>query len=153
MTALAAHRNVKRRQYGNPKVGATLIATSAIVFEGSLLVADATTGLASVATDAGAGATNFLGICTGFDYATSIPLTGVVGDGVIYAKWESNVEVLLVCAASVTAADNNKAAYCLDDEGVTDATTAGPGCGVFRGQEATLAVWVELGASVLPAAT
>lgn len=153
MTALAAHREVKRRQYGNPKTGATLIATSSIVFVGSLLVADATTALASVAVDGGAGASNFLGICTGFIYQSSIPSTGVVGDGVIYATWESNVEVLCPCAATVTAADNNKAAYCLDDEGFTDATTAGPGCGVFRGLETTLTCWVELGAPVLPAAT
>lgn len=151
--ALTAHREVKRRQYGNPMTGDTLIATSSIVFIGSLLVADATTALASVAVDGGAGASRFLGICTGFKYQTSIPSTGVVGDGVIYATWETNVEALLPCESSVDAADNNKAAYCFTDDTVTDASTAGPGCGIFCGQESTTTVWVRLGAPVLPLAT
>jgi hypothetical protein len=151
--ALTAHRELKRRNYGNPKVGATLIETSAVVFIGSWLVADATTALAKVAADGGAGASRFLGICTGFTYQASIPSTGVVGDGVIYANWETNVDVLATCESSVDAADNNKAAYAFTDDTVTDATTAGPGIGIFSGQESVTQVWVSLGAPVLPLAT
>jgi hypothetical protein len=134
--------------------GSRLVETSASVFIGSLLVADATTGLAKAAADAGAGATVFLGICTGFKYLTAeLTTAAVVGNGTIVAEYATGHEVLLPCAASVTAADNGKAVYCLDDEGVTDASTAGPGCGKFIELESTLTAWVLLGAIALPLAT
>ena len=155
MTALAAHRAVKKRNDSKPTQGAHLIETSAIVFEGSFLVADQTTGLLKVAADLGVTASTFAGICTGFIYHTSIPDTGVVGNGTILAKFETDIEVLVPCAASVTAADSGNTAYLLDDEGTTDVSTAGPACGVFMPghQEATLTAWVRLGAVALPDAT
>jgi hypothetical protein len=156
MAALTAHRGMPtKRNDANPIQGAGLIETSAIVFEGALLVADATTGLLKPAADAGAGATKFVGICTGFIYASTIPSTGVVGDGTIQAKYETGFEVLLPCAGTVTVADGSKAAYCLDDEGVTDVSTAGPQCGIFcpNGQESATTVWVRLHAPAMGDAT
>jgi len=151
--ALTAHRKPKTRIRDKVIPGARLIESDALVFIGSLLVADATTGLSKVAADGGAGATIFLGICTGFDYLTG-PLTdsAVVGNGTIVAEYETGHEVLLPKESSVTAADNGKAAYCFTDDTVTDATTAGPGCGLLLEVEGS-SIWVRLGANALPLAT
>jgi hypothetical protein len=136
--------------------GAGLIETSAIVFEGSFLVADQTTGLLKAAADIGAAGSTFAGICTGFKGLTdAIPSTGVVGNGTIYAEFETDFEILVPCAGTVTAADSGNTAYLLDDEGVTDVSTAGPACGVFLPghQESATTAWVYLGKTALPDAT
>jgi hypothetical protein len=157
MAALTTHRGIPtKRNDSKPTQGAGLIETSAIVFVGSFLVADQTTGLLKVAADIGAAGSTFAGLCTGFSGLTGgVPTAGVVGNGTIYALFETDFEILVPCAATVNAADVGNTAYLLDDEGVTDVSTAGPACGVFcpAGQEATLLCWVKLGASALPDAT
>jgi len=153
MTALAAHREVKTRNRHTMKTGSSLVETSAVVYVGSLLVADATTGLAKVAADLGAGGSVFLGICTGFKYLTTTLGASVTGDGTIVAEYAYGHQVLVPCVAGLTVADKMRACYCLDDEGVTDVSTAGPGCGIFVENESASTGWVELGTYALPAAT
>jgi len=154
MAALTAHRNVKKRNLATMQTGSCLVETAASVFIGSLLVADATTGLAKAAADAGAGGTLFLGICTGFKFlTTAMPETAVVGNGTIVAEYETGIEVLVPVVAGLTAADKMRACFCLDDEGVTDVSTAGPGAGLFIENESATTGWVRLGAPALPLAT
>lgn len=123
-----------------------IVASASVLYPGALCCANSSNQIVPAADST---AILFLGI---FDGNMGDKQT-VTGDGTLTGRYFTNCEALLPCAATVNAADMQKALYCTDDGEVTDVNTLGPICGIGVAVESATFVWVRLGAYALPAAS
>lgn len=119
-----------------------LVATGVTVYPGSLCAVVAATGLL---TPCAASTTlRFAGMAIG-NLGDFQPVTG---DGTLTCRvWTRNVEVLVPCAGTITAASMFTTCWCTDDNLVTTTQSgAGPSPGLVVELETSTTCWVQLGA-------
>ena len=142
MTALAANGNRKVKNFDSVVLRQGIIATSSVIYDGSLIQQTAAGFLLPVA--AGTTAT-FAGMAVIKTPTGTGGLTGAADNSVLIDYWESGFDALFACAASVTVGlVRNADIYALDDNTVTALITGSPSVGILVELPSSTTAWVRV---------
>lgn len=135
--ALSADRDLLWEDSDGSTIVTGTVWTTGVVYKGAIL-AQRANGLVGPASNAGA-TTRFFGIA----------LAGATAAQVVSAQAGGRVRLPY---NSITVANNQRLAYCADDENPSTATTLGPAIGTQQRVDGNY-IWVDLGRQALTAQT